>query len=229
MHFISEDAPDTFHQSTDTDFWIGLEKLHPGGNWTWTDGTPVDFTDWKPGEPQNTTDANCAALSMTDGYWSAQDCFKTKPYVCAITPSTPPATLPPFVNCSQGWTYLQKSHSCYGVSTWGISTMTWTAAETYCQNLTAELPAIHSFEELRFVVTFVYEAFYDIWTGIYSVDSTKTWKTTDGSPADFLNYGPWCGGFPENITGQSCVGISAGCFFNYDCSHSYRALCKKQL
>ena len=142
MKFIgASTGSDKFHQSTDTDFWIGLDKVHPNGNWTWMDGTQLDVTDWKHGEPQNTTGANCAALSMIDLYWSAQDCTKTKPYLCAIPSSVPttlkttipPATFAPFINCSAGWIYFQPSHSCYGVSK-GISPMNWTASLNYCEH-----------------------------------------------------------------------------------------------
>ena len=232
---FSEEGPDKFHQSTDTDFWIGLDKVHPNGNWSWTDGSPFDFNDWRHGEPKNTTDANCASLSMTDLYWSAQNCIELKPYVCALAPSvptTPPSpTYPTFVNCSDGWTYFQPTHSCYGVGKLGL-TANWTAAENYCQKLNANLPSIHSFEEFRFLMSYVYEMWLVIWTGTYSVDGEVTWKNSNGSLADFLKWAPWCNGFPKNITEQSYIAIGNNgqdCYYDLNSSTLGHTLCKKQL
>ena len=84
----SETAQEQFQDSTDTDFWIGLSNS--GSNtWTWSDGSPANFTDWK----QNPGNAGCAAMSVIDGYWTAQACYKAKPFVCE-TPSTSFQTTP---------------------------------------------------------------------------------------------------------------------------------------
>ena len=116
--------------------------------WSWTDGTPFDFSDWKHGEPQNLTGHNCAAQSLSDGTWSAQDCFNPNGFVCETSP-TP--TYPPFVNCSHGWIYFGPTHSCYG-GLFGYNTKAdWKTAENLCQNQQAHLPSIHTFEELQFL------------------------------------------------------------------------------
>ncbi|PIO72369.1 hypothetical protein TELCIR_05710 [Teladorsagia circumcincta] len=35
--------------------WIGLRQANypQSKEWTWTDGTPVDYTNWKSGQPDN--------------------------------------------------------------------------------------------------------------------------------------------------------------------------------
>uniref|UniRef100_A0A914PGM1 C-type lectin domain-containing protein n=1 Tax=Panagrolaimus davidi TaxID=227884 RepID=A0A914PGM1_9BILA len=136
-------------QSTEDDFWIGANKLMAHGNWSWADGTSLDFTDWKRGEPQNITGSDCVALSIGEGYWSANDCFKNKSYVCAVPITTPVPTLPPFTNCSEGYTYFQPTHSCYG-TVFGRKT-NFTTAEKYCESVGAQLPSIHSYEEDHFL------------------------------------------------------------------------------
>uniref|UniRef100_A0A914Q856 C-type lectin domain-containing protein n=1 Tax=Panagrolaimus davidi TaxID=227884 RepID=A0A914Q856_9BILA len=115
---ISEEAIKALHKSTETDFWIGATNLMKPPTWNWTDNTPFDFTDWKKGEPQNISGNSCAALSMTDGYWTAQDCFMSKPFACStvnIVPTTP-ITYPDYVNCTEGFIYFKSTHLCYGNS-----------------------------------------------------------------------------------------------------------------
>ncbi|KAJ8272623.1 hypothetical protein GJAV_G00091410 [Gymnothorax javanicus] len=34
-------------------FWIGLSHRHQEGTWMWTDGSPVDYEKWIPGQPDN--------------------------------------------------------------------------------------------------------------------------------------------------------------------------------
>uniref|UniRef100_A0A914P017 C-type lectin domain-containing protein n=1 Tax=Panagrolaimus davidi TaxID=227884 RepID=A0A914P017_9BILA len=169
--------------------------------WNWTDGTAFDFTDWKKGEPQNTSGNNCVVLSMTDGYWSAQDCFKQKPFVCKI-PSTP--NYPLNHNCSDGWFYFAATHSCYGANAFAFRS-NWTAAEKYCKDSGAVLPSIHSYAEFQLITSYVYAYWLGVWTSVFSVDGGQSWKTSDSSTADFLNYGNWCDNNPTKIAGERCV------------------------
>ena len=40
--------------------WIGLSRAPSSSTWTWSDGTPLDFTNWGPGQPNN---------DNSDEYW----------------------------------------------------------------------------------------------------------------------------------------------------------------
>lgn len=34
-------------------YWIGMNDIAAEGNWVWTNGEPVTYTNWAPGEPNN--------------------------------------------------------------------------------------------------------------------------------------------------------------------------------
>ncbi|VDN30101.1 unnamed protein product [Cylicostephanus goldi] len=51
---VSESGMDYSDSSSLT--WIGLTQANypASATWTWTDGTPYDYKDWAPGEPNDT-------------------------------------------------------------------------------------------------------------------------------------------------------------------------------
>uniref|UniRef100_A0A3Q2Z7V2 C-type lectin domain-containing protein n=1 Tax=Hippocampus comes TaxID=109280 RepID=A0A3Q2Z7V2_HIPCM len=66
------------------DAWIGL-RLKDDGSFAWTDGWPVFFTQWGPGEPDNLKDEvaeeNCVEM-YPDGRWNDNDCLQKRGFVC---------------------------------------------------------------------------------------------------------------------------------------------------
>uniref|UniRef100_A0AC34FP94 C-type lectin domain-containing protein n=1 Tax=Panagrolaimus sp. ES5 TaxID=591445 RepID=A0AC34FP94_9BILA len=141
MQYFSEKFQYEF-SSSDNNFWIGADILTSKGNWKWTDKSSFDFSDWKSGEPKNITGLECAAVSNSDGYWSAENCSEKKPFVCGI------AFLPAI--CESTWLYFEftKSYYCgFGV----FGTTRWGDGENYCNHLGGHLTSIHSQEEASFL------------------------------------------------------------------------------
>uniref|UniRef100_A0AC34F532 C-type lectin domain-containing protein n=1 Tax=Panagrolaimus sp. ES5 TaxID=591445 RepID=A0AC34F532_9BILA len=225
-----------FHESAVADFWIGLTNLIFPGNWTWTDGTTLDFNEWIPGEPQNAT-LNCAVLTITNGKWGIDDCFKSKPYVCKVDKSvfetttlkvtTTTSKYPVYyANCTVGFFYFEPTHSCYGTfydtndldKPYNVS---WTQGEQICINHGGHLASIHSNEELKFLESFtIAEAF--TWTGSFSNDGGKTWKWSDNSLWDFVPWGP---GNPTSES-SSCGLLATNGLFNKPCDQLFATTCK---
>lgn len=60
-------------------------------SYTWSDGWPVFFTHWGPGEPSNVADEGCVAMHgarFFHGTWNDTKCDLAKPYICKITTGT---------------------------------------------------------------------------------------------------------------------------------------------
>jgi hypothetical protein len=68
------------------DWWIGADDLAQEGQFEWTDGTPLDYTAWADGEPNNWGEVeNCAHLwSWSGGPWNDLDCNSSIYYVCRL-------------------------------------------------------------------------------------------------------------------------------------------------
>jgi|UniRef100_A0AC35EY51 hypothetical protein len=68
----------------ETSFWIGGTDMYIPNIWTWTDGSQFSFTQWHFGNPYNSGGGKCVSVSLTDGTWSTEDCFKHQPFVCTL-------------------------------------------------------------------------------------------------------------------------------------------------
>ena len=69
-------------------WWIGLHDRAAEGRFEWIDGTPLGFTAWARGEPNNDTcNQDCAALKRRgDGAWHDTHCAQPQPFVCRLPP-----------------------------------------------------------------------------------------------------------------------------------------------
>uniref|UniRef100_A0A3B3D4D4 C-type lectin domain-containing protein n=1 Tax=Oryzias melastigma TaxID=30732 RepID=A0A3B3D4D4_ORYME len=75
------------------DAWIGLRRM-VDGSYSWSDGWPVFFTEWGPGEPTNHRQEGCVSMHASKwfhGTWNDTKCDQAKPYICKISSAPPPA------------------------------------------------------------------------------------------------------------------------------------------
>uniref|UniRef100_A0A914QB73 C-type lectin domain-containing protein n=1 Tax=Panagrolaimus davidi TaxID=227884 RepID=A0A914QB73_9BILA len=214
-----------------TDFWIGATK---NGNqtWQWTDGSNLDFIDWKNDQSNNSNGKNCAAFAISDGYWSAQDCSNKKPFACATldaTDQTPTTPTPPSP-CENGWKYFGPAKACYLLFN-QTEVETEQPAEDICVQNGAHLSSLHSHEEAMFLLNFEDQLGYALWIGLITNDKGMTWKWTDGSPTDYM---PWRSGFPYPYFDYDTCGLlmtdnGNPVYENLECSFSQPFMCKKLL
>ncbi|XP_052610693.1 CD209 antigen-like protein 2 [Peromyscus californicus insignis] len=66
--------------------WIGLSDLRREDSWQWVDGTPLQLSFWKEGEPNNDGDEDCVELFTDD--WNDNKCTEQNFWVCE-QPSVP--------------------------------------------------------------------------------------------------------------------------------------------
>jgi hypothetical protein len=72
---INDAAEETFLRTTfgaTTQFWIGFTDQASEGNFVWTSGDPVNYTNWNGGEPNNSGDEDYAVLNWNtaNGAWN---------------------------------------------------------------------------------------------------------------------------------------------------------------
>ena len=229
------------------DYWIGLSNIKTSKKLAWIDGTKVDFTDWDKNQPGNVTGIKCASVTLKSGLWKVESCFQQKAYVCEIAGGASGSTAVPPMTTTQGGgnptpsttgstgqctgnaTYYQPTNSCYSVYfTSDPDSKPWNASETFCQSIGGHLASIHSQDEFNFIMNFNYpaNAEYWPWIGLFSNDNEQTFQWSDGTPMDFLPWGP---GEPYVDTNFNCVFANSAGIDTLDCSDPGSALCKVKL
>ncbi|XP_048036666.1 galactose-specific lectin nattectin-like [Megalobrama amblycephala] len=71
--------------SSATRCWVGAHEGVQGGEWMWTDGAAFLYTNWCPGEPNNSQQPEtCLELNFPNGRcWNDAPCSISKSYFCA--------------------------------------------------------------------------------------------------------------------------------------------------
>ncbi|XP_037401967.1 macrophage mannose receptor 1, partial [Pygocentrus nattereri] len=179
-------------QQGNTDAWIGLRRKADGDTYQWSDGWPVFYTHWGPGEPTNHKGEGCVSMHgrshFIQGTWNDTACEVTKPYLCKITFESPPVTPAPGEGtCPMGfWHY---GRYCYFVHN-GKQGFSWPEARHYCLLVKgADLASVHSRAEVEFIRNINYTKYHNVWLGL-TRDASYGWGWTDLSALAFTNWAP---------------------------------------
>lgn len=65
-----------------TRMWIGLNDLASPGTWVWSNGSPLRYRAWTPGEPNAYGREGCVELFADRWTWNDLDCAEKLPSVC---------------------------------------------------------------------------------------------------------------------------------------------------
>ncbi|XP_071847171.1 uncharacterized protein [Apostichopus japonicus] len=71
--------------------WLGLHDRHSEGVWEWIDSSPLEYTNWRVGEPNNVGEEDCAVLHYDDASWNDQPCGNSviknsNRFICSVPP-----------------------------------------------------------------------------------------------------------------------------------------------
>ncbi|KAF4108931.1 ladderlectin-like [Onychostoma macrolepis] len=70
--------------SSTTRSWLGVHDGEQEGQWTWSDGSAYDYTNWCAGEPNNAGVENCVDINWTSNRcWNDLPCSFQIGYTCA--------------------------------------------------------------------------------------------------------------------------------------------------
>ena len=99
--------------------WLGATEDQKEGEWRWTDGKPLDFTKWGPGQPNNKgNNEHYLLLYLAESVWSdqpAKSVQHTAYFVCEWdAPPKSAAISQPAAEDGQGWVSLFNGRNLEG-------------------------------------------------------------------------------------------------------------------
>jgi len=197
----SQTEQDLIESKMKSDVWIGGTDKSNEGVWEWSDGSPWDYHNWGPTEPNNFRgDEDCLILFKTRWHhtilplkWYDAKCDHafTAEYVCSYGWNEPV--------CPPGWENL--GDKCFYFSV-GDKVKSFTAGESKCQSLhtSAHLASVTSQKEQDLIES---KMTYGVWIGGNDKRKEGVWEWSDGSPWSYHNWGPK---EPNNFGGhENCL------------------------
>ncbi|KAM8728032.1 macrophage mannose receptor 1-like isoform 2-T2 [Acanthopagrus schlegelii] len=211
--------------------WIGFSAPDPVTGYVWSDGSPVQFTHWQPGQPDNKNNVeSCAVYSpymaYGSGSWSDVHCEMPNEWVCQIPAGiapqpTPGPVTPDWNETSDGW--LEWNGNQYYFSR---VSMAMEQARRSCQNMHGDLVTINSEAESVFLWKQLYKRQGGFWIGL-TVDLDETYGWMDGSPVVFQR---WDEGQPQfKNNDENCAEMTPfkGFWVNHNCGFEHYYICKR--
>ncbi|XP_008628096.1 PREDICTED: macrophage mannose receptor 1 isoform X1 [Corvus brachyrhynchos] len=207
------------------ELWIGLNDLKTQMYFEWSDGTPVTYTKWLPGEPTHevTGQEDCVIMAGKDGYWADSACDRKLGYICRRDPlqgvsgtaKTDPA-------CLKGWE--RHGFYCYLV---GHTSVTFSEAKKTCERSSGYLTSIGDRYEQAYLTSLIglsSEKYF--WIGLSDMEEQGSFKWVTGEGVLYTN---WNAAMPGKKAG--CValrtGNAAGLWDVQNCEVKAKFLCKK--
>ncbi|XP_038077198.1 lymphocyte antigen 75-like [Patiria miniata] len=189
--------------------WIGIREYEIKGVYSWSDGTPVDFDFWAPGEPNDYNgEEQCAETYNGDGKWNDNNCGIDRNFICrkhvnSVTPVTKPTTPAPTGYCPVG--AAKFDNRCYVfIGKDEADRKSWEDAREACEtSLGSRLAIIHSAPLQSFLTTKLKGLDYRMWIGLSDLTSNSQFRWIDGTALDYTN---WNSGEPNEANGEEdCV------------------------
>eukprot|EP00117_Sycon_ciliatum_P007514 scpid20721/ scgid10588/ Macrophage mannose receptor 1; C-type lectin domain family 13 member D; C-type lectin domain family 13 member D-like; Macrophage mannose receptor 1-like protein 1 len=175
---------------------IGINDMKVEGEFQWSDGTLVDFTNWGYNQPNDWRNSqDCTELDHHLGYWNDINCKTDKRgYVCKRLRDQPTQPISQITQCTSGWTWF--NNFCYQIP---AVNATAAAAQAYCagysnpSNLKGSLVTIRSRYDNFFLSSMiasqpnVQRAYF---IGINDVANEGTYTWWSGMPVTYSNWAP---------------------------------------
>ncbi|XP_053475465.1 C-type mannose receptor 2-like isoform X2 [Ictalurus furcatus] len=181
-----------------TSAWVGL--YNDLNSWRWSlNDLPlkdVTYTNWSPGEPNNSGGKETCGSVILFGEWWDIPCTVLRPFIC--------------YNAS-----FSGAARFIGITS---PLLTWPQAQTYCRTHHTDLASSLNSSD-NYMLRQVRDKQGNSWIGLYR----DTWKWSDGTNASNI---PWAPGQPDNYGGyENCAVVNNGLFYDVQCTNLYYFFC----
>jgi hypothetical protein len=188
--------------------WIGATDAVSEGTWRWSDGTPWDYSNWAPGEPNDEGGNEDCALLYASGAWNDGQCpVSDRGAVCRRPSPSPPRLLP-------SPSPPPPSAPLYGQGYVGCFHWVWTGSDASMASTyglykssagtqgNVPLSTVSSFSQFKgFCSSYAYVAL-----ACPGGSAVQVWCTNDLSPASIISPSQCTGDVTGSYSNELCNG-----------------------
>uniref|UniRef100_A0A914WAG9 Uncharacterized protein n=1 Tax=Plectus sambesii TaxID=2011161 RepID=A0A914WAG9_9BILA len=176
-----------------TDPWFGGIQLG-ALPFQYTDSSPMDYTNWTPGQPTLQcaqicrSTGNNAGIQCQQGKWRTADCTASAQFICEYgnySVSTPPTVVERSCNQANG--------KCFSLV---IGSLSWTEAERYCESQVSNgtgafLASVTEVADANIIATLLQHPSVNsnLWIGGFAFGGPP-FQWTDKTTFSFTNWAP---------------------------------------
>ncbi|NWI51084.1 MRC1 protein, partial [Calyptomena viridis] len=204
-----------------TDAWIGLNDINQEFTYLWTDGSPVDYTNWAKGSRSYYTEGDCVFMMKNPieqaGKWKDEGCKISKSYICQQNSD-------PKLHNSQP-TVPVFGFNNYGDDRYAVikDKTSWEKAEKKCRDESAELASVLDPYAASYLWLQILKLGEPVWIGLHSNMNGGQYVWSDRRRSRYLN---WASGEPNKNT--ACVYFDLDGFWKTaSCNETFSSLCKQ--
>uniref|UniRef100_UPI00358E4E95 macrophage mannose receptor 1-like isoform X1 n=2 Tax=Myxine glutinosa TaxID=7769 RepID=UPI00358E4E95 len=212
-----------------TEVWIGLNSINPELGFTWSDGSPVRFVTWRPGEPNNARGTEQCVTTDWLGRWSDRHCDAMMPWVCkvrrgkqvkniSVKKEEESGKVPSGWISDDGYLYYFNMSARLPVG----------QAQSACLTHGAFLVSLHSKAEWTFVWSKISQSLVDDWFIGMKIGINGRFRWLDGT---FVTFIAWETGEPGlgSRTMEQCVSMESihGEWRSVECEDPRAFICRK--
>lgn len=187
-------------------WWIGLRQHCSDCAFEWNDLSPLDYTNWRPGEPNNAGSGEDCVQAYDDETfgWNDDGCGKLFKFICEVyteqyhVPPDPwlPEGLPTTRGCKNGW--MKFGGGCFRLfgtredKANNIPQQSWHNANAQCQQMWpgASLAVMPNIHYQWFATSLLAETSEKTWIGMHSEAQDRQFHWVDRTQVTFANWAP---------------------------------------
>ncbi|XP_074430638.1 macrophage mannose receptor 1-like [Larus michahellis] len=208
-------------KSAETDAWIGLNDINQEHTYLWTDGSPVDYTNWAKGSRSYYSKEDCVFMMKNPieqaGKWKDEECKTSKSYICQKNSDPKLPNSQPLVPM---FGFNNYGDDRYAVINYKMS---WEEAQKNCRDQSAELASVLDPYAESYLWLQILKHGEPVWIGLNSNTTHGHYVWSDRRRSRYHNWGS---GEPNKNT--ACVYIDLDGFWKTAfCNETFLSICKQ--
>ncbi|XP_022088456.1 macrophage mannose receptor 1-like isoform X1 [Acanthaster planci] len=217
----------TLMEPSNQTLWIGLSNIGATDQFHWSDGSPLDYTNWFRDETPINLETICVVMrndTLDPGRWQDIPCETKSNFACTTDASPDFKVQPAYLHSCDQPGYVSFHGGCFRYHT---TSMSFDDAVAFCRSDGNTIATIRDDYDgaLTRLMLYLNDSNH-AWIGLRKDEETHAFRWLDSWPFLYTN---WLAGKPSgtNAVGHGCVAVDTkGFWSDTACSEKQATICK---